>query len=538
MKVKLTLKNYRCFRAEQPAIFEFGPGFTSFIGPNNAGKSSLLKFFYEVRHAIQHLKTLEEGSSTHGMFDGELVGLGGLPPPLTDPFEIVNENAKTQLQFQIEIETPDDPEIAFVKSAIWKYFPEKQSWSITLINSDGKEIQRHKTGSSNSTIAEIQSDFFVMQDGLRVEYRAILSAAHAVSNVQYFGPFRNAVNDVKLGSGDYYDLQLGSAFLERWHQWKTGGEKEKNRAIEKVTEDVRKLIGAKRLEINAATELKTLQILIDGRPHKLSELGAGIAQLIIVLGNALIRRPSFIAIDEPETHLHPALQLEFLTTLASYSTFGVIFATHSIGLARSISDRTYSVQSNEKGTVVRPYDKTPNYAEFLGSLGIAGLQDIGWTKVLLVEGTTDVRVYQQFLKKYGKDRHVVILPLGGDSMIHGGTSSQLEEVVRLCNTVFAIIDSERKSFDNPLDKGRLDFMNNCKKIGINCLVTERRATENYFTEKCVKQAFGSKYTALGDYGTFDASHQSWGKTENWRGAQEMTCDELNQTDLGKFLSKL
>ncbi len=533
MKVKLTLRNYRCFRTEQPAVLEIGPGFTSFIGPNNAGKSSLLKFFFETRHAWQHLQGLQGGSNTACMFFGPPTGLGPLPAPITDQSEIVYEQALSPLEFELEVEETAEHPGPFVKKAIWTYFAKGGTWTIGFVTSDGREIRRI---GDNSNLTNFESECIVLSDGSRVRYQTILQAAQAISDIQYIGPFRNAINE---GAGAYYDLQLGTAFLAHWHSWKAGGNKEMNRAVIKVTDDIRRLMGVQSLEINASIELRTLQILIDGRPHKLSEVGAGIAQLIIVLGNALIRRPSFIAIDEPETHLHPALQLEFLATLASYSTYGVIFATHSIGLARAISDRTYSVQASEKGSIVKAYDKTPRYAEFLGSLGIAGLQDIGWNRVLLVEGTTDVRVFQQFLKKYAKDRHVVILPLGGGSMIHSGTATQLEEVARLCDHVFAIIDSERKSPEQPLEKGRSDFAENCRKLGIKCLVTKWRATENYLTDRCVKQVYGPQYKALGEYGnTTGGSNQFWGKSDSWRGAQEMTRDELDQTDLGKFLSEL
>ena len=48
-EVAITIKNYRCFSDSRPARFTLKNGLTSFIGVNNVGKSSLLKFFYEFR---------------------------------------------------------------------------------------------------------------------------------------------------------------------------------------------------------------------------------------------------------------------------------------------------------------------------------------------------------------------------------------------------------------------------------------------------------------------------------------------------------
>jgi energy-coupling factor transporter ATP-binding protein EcfA2 len=254
-----------------------------------------------------------------------------------------------------------------------------------------------------------------------------------------------------------------------------------------------------------------------------------------VLGNALIRRPSFIAIDEPETHLHPTLQLDFLTTLASYARNGVLFATHSMGLARSTADRLYSVQQSPQGSIVREYHRTPHFAEFLGSMGIAGLQELGWDKILLVEGPTEVRTFQQFLRRYGKDRSVVLLSLGGSSLINGKCGEHLSEVVRLGGKVAAVIDSERSAVDQELEKPRREFAEICAQLGIECHVLQRRATENYLSDRALKTAFGPSVSEPGHY---DKPEPNWGKTQNWLAARESSLDELNATDLGPFLAQL
>ena len=49
---KVRLFDYRCFRREAPATLEFSKGFTSFVGPNNSGKSALIRFPYEMRNVI------------------------------------------------------------------------------------------------------------------------------------------------------------------------------------------------------------------------------------------------------------------------------------------------------------------------------------------------------------------------------------------------------------------------------------------------------------------------------------------------------
>src|SRR5262249_33769400 len=50
MNLDLTIKNYRCFPDAHPVQLKIQNGFTALLGINNAGKSSLLKFFFEFRH--------------------------------------------------------------------------------------------------------------------------------------------------------------------------------------------------------------------------------------------------------------------------------------------------------------------------------------------------------------------------------------------------------------------------------------------------------------------------------------------------------
>jgi energy-coupling factor transporter ATP-binding protein EcfA2 len=319
----------------------------------------------------------------------------------------------------------------------------------------------------------------------------------------------------------------------------TGSYKAENRVIAEVIEVIERLFGYDRLEIQPAASGQTLQVVVNHRPYKLHELGSGIAQFILVLANAAMARPDFILIDEPELNLHPSLQIDFLTTLASYAKMGVMFATHSIGLARAVAERIYSVRSIGDGvSEVRPYEATSNLPEFLGSLGFSSYQELGFDQVLLVEGVTEVQTIQQFLRLLKKDHKIVMLPLGGGQMISGRSAAPLEEIKRITTNIAALIDSERSAAGEALSKDRAEFEAACARAGIQCKILERRATENYFTEAAVQKIKGEKYRALGHYERLEDTPLGWGKSENWRIAREMTLDDLAGTDLLSFLQSL
>jgi hypothetical protein len=185
--------------------------------------------------------------------------------------------------------------------------------------------------------------------------------------------------------------------------------------------------------------------------------------------------------------------------------------------------------------VVELIDRLPTLAEFLGELSFGEYQEIGFQKVLLVEGVTEVQTIQQFLRLLGKDHRVVLLPMGGSNLINGKRQIELAEITRISPDVYALIDSERTDANAALSDARQGFTKVCKELKIPCHVLERRALDNYFPDRAIKGSVGEKYTPMERY---EAGPPPWGKSENWRIARAMTKDELVQTDLGKFLEEL
>jgi len=254
---------------------------------------------------------------------------------------------------------------------------------------------------TEKSLTLLKNDYIKIENTL-VDMKAYYRVFEALSKIVYIGPFRNAVN---IGSNEnYYDMTIGQQFITLWDDYKSGNIKTNILAALRLTQDIQHIFRFKSLEINASPDNQTLHVIVDGKPYRLDELGSGLAQFTVILSNIAIKKPSWILIDEPELNLHPSLQIDFLTTLASYATEGIIFSTHNIGLARASADCIYSFYTDEKGqNEVRDFETIPRLSEFLGELSYAGYKDIGFQKVLLVEGSSEVRTIQQLLRKYGKD---------------------------------------------------------------------------------------------------------------------------------------
>ena len=532
MEIKITLKNYRCFSDSNPAIFSLQKGFTGFVGVNNSGKSSLLKFFYEFRNLFQHLSHL--GTLLHAL---RSVREGPVPfdlaPSIKDTEEVFCNANNRDLTIRIDFIAPAH---TWERDAI--PIPNRLDITIPrgtttlhaeLYLSDGRlDIEQKLKDRDN---------ILYVEDDPKADLTDIGRVFEDLAETLYIGPFRNALN--VASDRDYFDIKVGRNFIGSWRDFKTGNIRKHNETAIRLTKDIKNIFGFDDLEINPSADDETIQVSINEKSYKLQELGSGITQFFLVLANAATKRPSYIFIDEPELNLHPSLQLDFLTTLGSYAREGIVFATHSIGLARASSDRIYSVRMNNEGkSEVAEFEAIPYLSELLGELSFSGYRELGSDKILLVEGTTDVKTIQQFLRLYRKDHQIVLLPLGGGSLINGSSEVELGEIKRISENVFALIDSERASLEGALDPDREEFVETCEKVGITCHVLDRRATENYFTDEAVKNTKGSEYRALEPYQLLKDISPSWSKTENWRIARAMTLEDLNETDLGKFIDSL
>ena len=99
----------------------------------------------------------------------------------------------------------------------------------------------------------------------------------ALSHTFYIGAFRNAIN--VGGSDNYYDINVGNQFIRLWDSLKSGGSIRQSNAALKLTQDIMRIFKFNSLEINATSDNRTLQVIVNGKSYKLEELGSVLSNL-------------------------------------------------------------------------------------------------------------------------------------------------------------------------------------------------------------------------------------------------------------------
>jgi hypothetical protein len=523
--MKITLKNYRAFSDESPVVWDLDDGFTAFVGVNNSGKSSLLRFFHEARPSFAVLRGFETFRDAI-MEDPPFLANFNSVVDRTEVFCNRN-NREMTATFSVDHPGPTD-----LSSVTLRWNREFAQMAVDL------EFEGARVNPVRGTFEGMR---FRVKDAAAVErevnFRRYVTLFDDLEQAVYLGPFRNAVN--VGGASEYYDLRIGEQFISQWDDFKTGSNRQANRAALAVERELEGIFGIERLELNAAPGNQTMHVIVDGEPYQLQEQGAGFAQFIVVLAFVATRRPTYIFIDEPELNLHPSLQLDFLTALAGWGSKGLVFATHSIGLARATAERVYSVRARtDRVREVRPLPATRGYVEFLGEMSFSGYSDLGFQRVLLVEGSTEVAAVQALLRLYGIEHRVVLIPLGGSSLINAHSTQALAEIQRITSDVSVLIDSERRVPNEPIAADRQAFVDGCQQLGFDIHVMSRRALENYFPDQAIKATKSSKYRALDPFEALGSADPVWAKNENWRITAEMTRIDLEGTDLDTFFSSL
>lgn len=336
---KIQVRNYRCFA---DATFMFRPGLNVIIGENNAGKSALFSAMRLV---------FDSGMGSLSVHDFHYAALQSEEPPrivVTATIEVETDDSAEDkaavASWLTRVESPWEADLSFVYELPAKHYeayaklrdvfgeggaPQKSAYAIEVMQDRGWFVAKHYGGKLENR--------FSAEPELRAHFRC-----------RFLDALRDAESDLQSGSARLLQrmlrqvLDLGSeedVRAEKQRDFRGEGEKLVGVLKDRLStgalfEMAGEIWGAGQQAVPALfgrlTELEVLRSILlfldhDSYQHPVTHNGLGYNNLLYVglvlagmeLGSAPDEPGGFplLLMEEPEAHLHPALQYRFLVFL-------------------------------------------------------------------------------------------------------------------------------------------------------------------------------------------------------------------------------
>lgn len=184
MIVKLT--NYRCFPGPKAITIDLGYSFIAFVGSNNSGKSTLLRFLYEFRPIIGRIYGFD-GGFHHALKNSHT--LETIVPDKDELFSNVNED-DIVIEFSF-IDTKYKSNVnGIIANRIVLHVPRyKNRWSAVLYNNNSELIIL-----PNAQFDRVNGECIVNQLNASINLSPIINGIKPFVNTMYIGAFRNTIN--------------------------------------------------------------------------------------------------------------------------------------------------------------------------------------------------------------------------------------------------------------------------------------------------------------------------------------------------------
>lgn len=452
------------------------------IGPNNSGKSNVLRFIEKV------LPSLNVGASAYTIFpeDAPRGSDGSMRAGVLVPGSVW-KSARSLDAEQLETLVEWTDGIGFSAdggSLVWS------DWTFPY-NGGRREEPRPPPVVPDRIHQKLR------QQGLLLD-KANLASALRSNSIAFRVPPVEAIPASR---------SIGKASKDAPQDWAGGGLFRRLARLQnpsspgtptyesakKAWEDYRLFVAAVLEDDGVAIEVPrdedTIHITMNGRNMPIEALGTGIHQLLMLAAACVLTRESLVLIEEPEVHLHPLLLRKFGHFLLEQTTNQYFIATHSPHLIDMPSTRVFRTRLADGRTVVERVDRSQEVLSLLGDLGYRASDVLQANCVVWVEGPSDRIYIQYWLEEFDPelvlDVHYSIMFYGGANVRSiSGAPDDVElpaDLIRLrrINQYSALVaDSDKRKPGDPLKsslkEARAEFEN-----GGFVWVTAGREVENY-----------------------------------------------------------
>lgn len=503
---------YRSFCGTEPARIGPFDRVQVISGPNNCGKSALIDYFIKVVQVISWRGDIRREDNPLTRVDIPLnLNAQNEPLPATISFCVNIHSLEEKLMANVK--SPGQQEVA---ESLLKLFNDapyisdngKAAWldfslgwgQLSFSNDEFLRALYSQYQASSLTINNLTNASLACCDSTGdnvLNYSNIVCAAMPWGSLPQFlkvGAIRsikdaessNQLSSINSGVG------LPAALLRLYNPERKDYEESRQR-WHKLQNFVREITNDRSATILVSHDSHEIAVKTADTDYlPLESLGTGLTELVILAAVVACNTGKIICIEEPEIHLHPALQARFIEYLLSDDANRFIVTTHSPTIINAPGVQVAHVSKTNGVSTCRQLNDMVLARDLLDDLGARASDLLQSNYVVWVEGPSD-RIYVNYwIGKWAEENSIHLVEgIHYNIMLYGGkllnaldaspegSNEKLIALFRI-NTHFCVLmDSDRKSKYARLGKTKRRIIEECKNSNAMHWVTWGSTIENY-----------------------------------------------------------
>ncbi len=426
MKINnIKLSGWRSFSYTKAEKFEDINRINIIIGPNNAGKSNVFKYFYQIRemsknttsHLIRsQLERYDQLNCIAATFSDE------------DTWGGQKNNINCEISFRNVLDQ-------FFGDSIPKLHQQHQEiilraehdlsqgkTCLSLINQDGIPILEPFKQKPNIFDSSVKN-YINVSESSEFILDTITYWETFLKSLVFVDPLRHySRQKIKAGESDFD----GSDIVDKIISLKNNDSMEWRELKKNLERWLKSILNEDKIEFDP-TDSQLRFYITRGDfeiPAFLENLGTGVAQLVMLLSYLYINRNRVLNVfmEEPESNLHPEAVIQLVRIIEeNFQNHCFFITTHSSTLLDQMNENwsIHRVMLKEfKYSIVLPCNEILHQNSLLDELGIRASQMLQSNLIIWVEGPSD-RIY---LKKWIETKYSFIEGKHYSFLLYGGSN--------------------------------------------------------------------------------------------------------------------